>query len=298
MPASHRLSGPKLGTFKSSPSRSYSMAGENGKIVAFEASRPSSPKPPLRRARMGAYLSNSAPPTPRISHATLSLAPDLSETEFSDAVASQLSADPVLSAGPDFITSAGFSQTAAPIPPPIAPLAQASSDLYPQENFDASSFLDRQANGAEAQFDDLHESEIDCDYEDFIKWGDSSSDDEDSIVSGPSHSSEALAVDVTSPSAQATHMISPSSASSSHAIDPFSTVDVSTWRKSPSQRPQTRHLPKRPPHGLSLSGNALKSSRHPSQPSNLAKKRKISDVHGGRTSPMSNNKRRVPAVSR
>ena len=299
-----------MGTFKLTSSRSYTMLSEAGdSLLVRHANRPStsSTPPTTARGRDKRILSYSAPPTPSMSHATLSLPQDLSDTGFSDIVATQRSVDPVLSAGPDFIASAGFSPTAQSTPQANVPPTQQSFDLRPQESFDAISFLDRQASGAEALFDDQDDDEMGgvplddmLNLEDWIKISESSSDDDkDSNASSSSPVSNTFAVGALSPSAENTHQNSPSPASSNHSIDLFTGVDVAGWRNSANRRPQPRHPPKRSPHGLSLSGNALRGSRHSSQPSsNLAKKRKISEVHGKKSPPMPSNKRRVSAGTR
>ena len=300
MPASQRRKGPRLGTFKTSASRSYAMVNQTGNaLLIHHATRPSPSSTP-RPSRVGSVTSSSAPQTPVTSHATLALAPDLSETEFSDAAASQISADPILSAGPDFISSAGFSHTPSHVPQTAFPPVHLSSIWVPKDSFPLTSVMGGQASGIQVQYDDQVQEEMDeSAFEDMIVFPeDTSSEDEVSVVSATTPTSGAFAIEATSTSAQAAPKTSPSSASSTPDISLFNGVSVTAWRNSTNQRPQPRQPPNRLPHGLSLNGSALKGPRPISQPPSPPKKRKLSEIHGRKTPPAPTGKRRLTTSHR
>ena len=300
-PASQRRKGPKLGTFKTSPSRSYAMVNETGNaLLIHHATRPSPSSTP-RQSRVGSVTSNSAPQTPVISHATLALAPDLSETEFSDAAASQISADPILSAGLDFLSSAGFSSTTSHVPQTAFSSVQQSRIWVPQDSFPDISNLESQATGIHVQYDDPGQEDMDeSAFEEMIVIppDETSSEDVVSIVSPSSPASDAFAIGSTATSVQAAPKTSFSSASSTPDISLFNGVSVAAWRNSTNQRPQPRQPSIRLAHGLSLTGSAFNGSRPISQPPSPPKKRKLVEMPGRKTPPVLTSKRRITTSHR
>ena len=299
-PASQRRKGPRLGTFKTSASRSYAMVNQTGNVLLIHHATRPSPSSTPRPSRVGSVASTSAPQTPVTSYATLALAPDLSETEFSDAAASQISADPILSTGPDFISSAGFSPTNSHTPQTAFPSGNQSSIWVPKDSFPLTTVLGGQANGIHVQYDDPAQEEMDeSAFEDMIVFPEeTSSEDEVSVVSTSSPTSSAFAIEAASTSAQTAPKTSPSSASSPPYIGLFNGVNVTAWRNSTNQRPQPRQPSTRLPHGLSLNGNALKGPRSISQPPSPPKKRKVSEIQGRKTPPAPTSKRRLTTSHR
>lgn len=264
-------------------------------MLVRHAIRPSLLSTP-RHSRIGSFTSNSAPHTPRtptISHATLAAAPDLSETEFSDAAASQISLDPVLSVGPDFAASAGFfsdiSHSMSRIVQPALARMDDSSIPDPQWSIRKHQTPGMLESGSQIESDDQAQDDMDDSmFEDMIADlivmpDDSSSEDEASASSpiGTPLDVEAAALDAQPPSTGA----SPTSASSTPDINLFDGIGVTTRLNGNAQRSQSRTASGRPTHGLSLSG----AIRSPASP----KKRKLSESRGSRSPPLRASKRRL-----
>ena len=295
-PASQRRKGPKLGTFQTSPSRSYALVNKTGNELLIHHATCPSPSSTPRQSRVGSVTPTSTPQTPAPSHATLAMLPDLSETEFSDAAASQRSVDPILSAGPDFIASAGFSRnTSRASQTAVSPSQQSSLWLPPIPSFEGLS------GDIHVQRDDPVPQEIDDSaFEDLLNFpADETTTSEEvstGLPSSPIGGVFAIASDTTA--AQAAPKTSPSSVSSAADFGLFNGASVTAWRNSANSRTQPRQPSNHLNHGLSLSGSVFRSSRPISQPPTPGKKRKLGSLSGRQPSQMLTSKRRLTTSHR
>lgn len=148
--------------FMANPRKPVAIVDESGEnMVIYPAQRPNHITASI--ARIPTSNPSSAPMTPTMSHATLGPAPDLSDTDYTD-MASQVSADPVLSAGPDF-ASAGFTDLARPVH------TMGNQDMSP-----ASVFFPIESPEDERNLQGDYD-EDDFDIADFLDLGDGSSDE-------------------------------------------------------------------------------------------------------------------------
>lgn len=289
-PASHRRKGPRLGTFQTSKSRSYAIMNPTGDTLLVRPATRPSPLSTPRHSRVGSFTSNSAPQTPITSQATLAAAPDLSETEFSDAAASMAPLDPVLSIGPDFVASAGFSHAT---PPPSFPQMNFSSGpglhwCFPMNTDFRIPESDEQAqdNIPDSEYEDMIAEVID--YPD-----DSSSEDEVSVVSASSLVTDSFDVQPSTLIAQPeSPTASPTSASSIVEMDLLNGLGTTARRNGNSQRLLSDTAANRPSHGLRLKESALAGTR-PICLSPPPRKRKLSESHGSESLPILASKRRL-----
>ena len=172
-----------MGTFTVSSSRSYAVMDQTASTLLVRPATRPSPLSTPRRSRVGSFASNSAPQTPVLSQATLAAAADLSDTEFSDAAASMtpIPVDPVLSMGPDFVASAGFTDVGPRTSNPGAPLMNNSTQASLPWCFPMSTEFGNGQNTSQAEDDDAN-SDLEDMIADLIDYpDDSSSEDEVSI---------------------------------------------------------------------------------------------------------------------
>ena len=264
IPASLRR-GPRMGTFTIDSKKPVAVVDSTGEnMVIYPATRPAPVKTSLARIPSG--NNSSTPATPITPHATLGSAADLSDTDYTD-MASQISVDPVLSAAPNF-ASAGFPDPAPTVPLRVDPPTSSSVFLPMDSIEDPANYL------IDDDEDDLDEAEQNLELDDFIDWGDGSSEDEGANASAasPTSASGAESKD------KLLSKTSPSSASSAQDyFKDFDTGLITAFRRDQSRM---HHAQRRPHHGLSLSMSAMKTGRHGTSaafPLPQSKKRKLSD---------------------
>lgn len=265
-PASCRL-GPRLGTFKADPRKPVAIidgTGEN--MVIYPAKRPQ--KVDRIAGRVGSGYNSSAPSTParRTSEATLGPAPEASDNDYSD-FASQMSADPVLSSGPD-MSIPGFLDTIPSGQQMGYQSLSPSTVFFPMDSLEGVGVV-------------LEDDDQDCDdnaqqltMEDYVDFGESSSDD-----GGQEGDTEMSTAGIL-----VTPKISSTTTSSTHdLLRHFDTGVITAFRRG---QPQQHHVPRRSHNGLGLSGHAIKGGRHAAANTPLSpqKKRKMSESFGARPS--------------
>lgn len=257
-------------------------------LLVRPATRPSPLSTP-RRSRVGSFASNSAPQTPVLSQATLAAAADLSDTEFSDAAASMtpIPVDPVLSMGPDFVASAGFTDVGSRTSNPSAPLMNNSTQASLSWCFPMSTEFGNGQNTSQAEDDDAN-SDLEDMIADLIDYpDDSSSEDEVSMVLASSLASGDLDFHAHTMNAQlGLPTASPTSASSINMLN-TDVTDAAHASNSRGAQPGAASN-----EGTSVNGKA-EAGLMPMSPPSTDRKRKRSDSPDSDPRPVQTSKRQL-----
>lgn len=233
IPASLRR-GPRLGTFTPDPRKAVAVVDETGQnMVIYPAKRPAPVQTSLARVPSG--HTTSAPPTPVTPHATLGTSPDLNDAEYTE-MASHIPTDPVLSRGPNFSHAA-----MPPLPHNISPDA-VQVNQSPLPHFYPSDSAEQSLAYYDEVVEDIDEGELLLNVEDFLDFGESSSDAGDGKETSPASPTFASESD-SKTSFVPPPKTSPSSASSSQdLLKHFDTGIITAFRRGQpptygSQRP-------------------------------------------------------------